>query len=55
MSQELLCETLFDSLLIYSEGDFLDSIGLDFNLVKDSVRMIEILSALANKNSNSSS
>lgn len=44
-----MCESLFDSLLVFSEVDFLDSIGLDFNLVKDSVRMIDILVGLSCK------
>ena len=50
LSELSASDYFFDSLMVYSETDFLDSIGLDFNMVKDAAKMMEILRLLSIKN-----
>lgn len=52
MAEQPISDHLFDSLMVYSEGDFLDSVGLDFNLIKDASRMVEMVRSLSARNTN---
>ena len=43
-------DLFFESIMTYSEEYFMDSIGLDFSLMKDADRMINVIAVILAKN-----